>query len=240
MQRNGIRRIRTLVGTLVVAATAGLLMERSGTPVTAAEARCANDGCGTTCHVVPCYPCERGRCGIRGFPCCCCGFCTKRFPDDGWNLPVATPIRRQAVGFQSFWPEQFYGDPTAQRTSSAPMIFQPTDTTQLGFTYQNVPQWRPNPAMLPSDPSPSRFHSRRCYDPCGTGCSTCGPCVSGGPRTPATVRLVRLPGAARGPVSGRPDRIAIVRAPWYRLPRRTTFSRPQERPRVLIPVSLVR
>ena len=34
------------------------------------------------------------------------------------------------------------------------MVYQPTDTTQLGFYYQSVPRWQYRPEMLPAAPRP--------------------------------------------------------------------------------------
>ena len=38
------------------------------------------------------------------------------------------------------------------------MVYQPTDTTQLGFYYQHVPTWQPQPDRLPARPIPSQWN----------------------------------------------------------------------------------
>ena len=40
------------------------------------------------------------------------------------------------------------------------MIGQQTDTAQSGYYYQHVPQWQPNPRMLPPAPHPRTWHYR--------------------------------------------------------------------------------
>ena len=57
------------------------------------------------------------------------------------------------------------------------MVYQATDTTQLGYSYAHVPTWRRNSGMIPPTPIPSNFHGRFC--PHG---SSCGPVHGGGCR----------------------------------------------------------
>ena len=38
----------------------------------------------------------------------------------------------------------------------------PTDTTQLGYYYQTVPRWHPNPNMVPPAPNPRQWHQPLC------------------------------------------------------------------------------
>jgi len=89
------------------------------------------------------------------------------WPDAGWNRPMPTALQRTPVVYSRRWPQTWAGQPGAARAAAPPMVFQPTDTTQLGFTYHRVPQWQPNPQMLPRAPWPATWHSRRCP---GNGC----------------------------------------------------------------------
>ncbi len=89
------------------------------------------------------------------------------WPDAGWNRPMPTAMQRTPVVYSRRWPQTWAGQPGAARAAAPPMVFQPTDTTQLGFIYHGVPQWQPNPRMLPRAPWPATWHSRRCP---GNGC----------------------------------------------------------------------
>lgn len=92
--------------------------------------------------------------------CWCCN--TKAFPDSGWAPPAHVPVTRSGGSYSSYWPNQWYGNPGGDAFPYHPMVYQPTDTTQLGYSYANVPTWRPNPGMIPPVPSPSMFHHRYC------------------------------------------------------------------------------
>jgi hypothetical protein len=85
-------------------------------------------------------------------------------PDYGFVPPTSLPvIERVPVEYTRYWPDQFYG--TSGMTYSAvqfPMVYIPTDTTQLGYTYQYVPHWRPNPNMLPPAPNVDEWQRRAC------------------------------------------------------------------------------
>ena len=142
-----------------------------------------------------CEPCGKQRCGLRGtwrdfgtnwtgrcgpigraarwgFPGArCLKYCmdTKGSGDSGWAPPARMPVNRTHTGFGSF---SNYG---GGAYGGAPMVYQPTDTTQLGYTYAHVPTWRRNPNMIPQTPNPSNFHSRFCpRDP------RCGMCIDSG------------------------------------------------------------
>jgi hypothetical protein len=130
-------------------------------------------------------PCEGGACAHGGEchdPHCCLheflmhgnanclygwlpgdGACTHS-PDYGWTRPVKYPIRRVPVEYHRYWPTKWYGEPgTVQPYPTGrqfPVVFTPTDTTQLGYYYQRVPTWRPNPAMIPPPPFPTQWHHR--------------------------------------------------------------------------------
>lgn len=79
-------------------------------------------------------------------------------PAYGWAPPARHPIYRLPVHYQKFWPNFWYGQPGIY-APLFPMVYQPTDTTQLGFYYQRVPYWQPNPAMVPQTrPWPQQWH----------------------------------------------------------------------------------
>ena len=128
----------------------------------------------------PCGPtgrlAKRG-CKLAQTACWCCN--TKAFPDSGWAPPTNMPINRTGTGFQNFMSN---GGPYA----GAPMVYQPTDTTQLGYSYAHVPTWQRNPGMVPPTPIPSNFHGRFCpsNQACGSsygGCQTGGGMMGGYP-----------------------------------------------------------
>lgn len=87
-------------------------------------------------------------------------------PDHNWSRPVKHPIRRGPVEYRRYWPDKWYGEPgSAPRQAHFPVVAVPTDTTQLGYYYQRVPTWRPNPAMVPTRPWPPFWHRRECPGP---------------------------------------------------------------------------
>jgi hypothetical protein len=121
-----------------------------------------------------CGPISRAaRMGVPGARqlCWCCK--TKGSGDSGWAPPARLPVNRTGGWYQSYWPGQWYGNPGGGFVGGAPIIYQPTDTTQLGYSYNRVPTWRPNPGMIPRVPSPSNFHARMCprQRGCLTGCN---------------------------------------------------------------------
>lgn len=83
-------------------------------------------------------------------------------PDYGWNVPTKVPVVRRGVTYYRYWPEQWYGtgSPAAGQYRTYPQVYSPTDTTQLGYTYQQVPYWQPAPYRLPQPPVPSQWHVR--------------------------------------------------------------------------------
>lgn len=83
-------------------------------------------------------------------------------PDYGFNTPVKVPVVRRGVTYYRYWPEQWHGTGTAPagQYRSYPQVYAPTDTTQLGYYYQQVPYWQPAPGRLPPPPVPSQWHVR--------------------------------------------------------------------------------
>lgn len=78
-----------------------------------------------------------------------------------WMRPIRRPLYRVPVQYARYWPTPYYTgayDPSAQYAQPLPMVYQPTDTTQLGFYYQRVPQWQPRPNAIPGPPWPPNWH----------------------------------------------------------------------------------
>lgn len=122
----------------------------------------------------PCGPVGKAaRCGVPGAACIrhCCS--TKAFPDAGWAPPAHTAVGYTSRGFSA------YTGNSGPFAGGAPMVYQPTDTTQLGYSYANVPTWQPDPSRIPPTPHPSMFHNRAC--PCGgvNGCCLHQPYYAG-------------------------------------------------------------
>ncbi len=82
----------------------------------------------------------------------------KHSPDYGYSPPAKYPLHRRGVEYDRYYPSQWYGAGADYSQSQAPMVYQATDTTQLGFYYQHVPYWRPMPERLPPRPIPSQWH----------------------------------------------------------------------------------
>jgi hypothetical protein len=70
--------------------------------------------------------------------------------------PAVWPVASTPNTYQYYWAPQLMGVPAASVQPAAvyPMIYHPTDTTQLGFSYQHVPRWGYRPEMLPPAPTP--------------------------------------------------------------------------------------
>lgn len=120
-----------------------------------------------------CQQCEGDSCECKK----CCKGC---YPADaGWGRPMRNPIYRIPVSYLKRWPDAVSGNTASGAAPVYPMVYQPTDTTQLGFTYQVAPRWQANPAMLPPMPWPNQWHSRECgYRGC-CGNPNCDKCLFG-------------------------------------------------------------
>jgi hypothetical protein len=83
-------------------------------------------------------------------------------PDYGWAPPDKAAIRRNYVRYTQYHPATWYGAAanSKQQYRRYPIIGQPTDTAQMGYNYQQVPQWQPRPAMIPGTPDPRNWHWR--------------------------------------------------------------------------------
>lgn len=88
------------------------------------------------------------------------GFYT-RSPDYGYIRVRKVPIERRHFSYERYWPAKWYGQPgSGQMSQHFPTVAVPTDTTQLGYYYQPVPQWQPNSAKIPPAPHPLQYHFR--------------------------------------------------------------------------------
>lgn len=81
-------------------------------------------------------------------------------PDYGFSAPGKSPIYRQSVQYNQYFPNAWYGTPGGSIAPGVvyPTVYMPTDTTQLGYYYQHVPFWMPNPNALPPRPIPAQWH----------------------------------------------------------------------------------
>lgn len=138
-------------------------------PTSRADEACPT--CPQPCPTCPGY--ARTGCHDCGHDCClkpivkwalCCDYYILP-PDYGWNVPTKVPVVRRGVTYDRYWPEQWYGtgSPAAGQDRSYPQVYSPTDTTQLGYTYQQVPYWQPAPYRLPPAPVPSQWHVREAH-----------------------------------------------------------------------------
>jgi len=84
-------------------------------------------------------------------------------PDHGWEVPGKAPLVRRYSTYSRFHPENWYGAGNGGRAAARrryPVIGQPTDTAQMGYSYQHVPTWQPQPAAIPGKPDPRNWHWR--------------------------------------------------------------------------------
>jgi hypothetical protein len=106
----------------------------------------------------PTGDCPNGHCHHgHGYGCFQESYC-KKSPDYGYSPPAKYPLHRRGVQYNTYFPNQWYGLPGGGTAGGYPMVYQATDTTQLGFYYQHVPYWQPNPNMLPQRPVPAQWH----------------------------------------------------------------------------------
>ena len=111
----------------------------------------------------------------------CLGRCcaTKAYPDSGWAPPVRLPVNYDSAWYAAYHPQAFYGNPGGGFVANYPTVYQPTDTTQLGYYYHNVPTWQSRPGMIPPTPRPIDYHARMCLGANG-GCHSCQGGYGGG------------------------------------------------------------
>jgi hypothetical protein len=90
----------------------------------------------------------------------CCA--TKAYPDSGWAPPAHVPVHYDGAWYGSYHPQALYGNPGGGFAANHPVVYAPTDTTQLGYYYTKVPTWQSRPDLIPPAPNPSNFHHRIC------------------------------------------------------------------------------
>ncbi len=77
-----------------------------------------------------------------------------------FSPPVKRPIYRQGVAYYKMFPDAWTGQQAVPVTNyQYPVIYMPTDTTQLGYYYQHVPYWQHRQGMVPPPPVPSQWHT---------------------------------------------------------------------------------
>lgn len=114
-----------------------------------------------SCPTGNCPPsagCPTGHCHGGCFGGFCGDYYCKHSPDYGYGPPAKWPLQRRGVEYTHYYPQQWYGAGADYSGSYAPMVYQPTDTTQLGYKYQHVPFWQPMPNRLPPRPIPAQWH----------------------------------------------------------------------------------
>ena len=116
---------------------------------------CPTDGSGAGYCPGQGYPCNGHGCFGKG---CFAEHYCKHSPDYGYSPPAKYPLQRRGVEYQNYYPAQWYGAGGDYLPATAPMVYSPTDTTQLGFYYQHVPFWQPQPNRLPARPIPAQWH----------------------------------------------------------------------------------
>jgi hypothetical protein len=80
-----------------------------------------------------------------------------RPPTAGWVAPGVIPMHRMWVPYHKFFPNPWMGQPAGPQVR-LPVIYMPTDTTQLGYYYQHVPHWHTYANMIPPVPRPIDWH----------------------------------------------------------------------------------
>jgi len=82
-------------------------------------------------------------------------------PDHGWEPPGKASVRRKYSTYSQYHPQQWYGARTGGKSPEYrryPVVGQPTDTAQMGYSYQQVPTWQPQPGRIPGTPDPRNWH----------------------------------------------------------------------------------
>ena len=83
-------------------------------------------------------------------------------PGTGWCAPGKVPVARERVEYWKYYPNYWSGYGPGPVTPFKPMVYTPTDTTQLGFYYQHAPSWHAQPWRVPGPPHPAYWHNRYC------------------------------------------------------------------------------
>lgn len=80
-----------------------------------------------------------------------------RPPTTGWVAPGRIATNRMWVPYWKFYPNAWSGQAAGPQVR-LPVIYTPTDTTQLGYYYQHVPHWHSYANMIPPVPRPVDWH----------------------------------------------------------------------------------
>ncbi|HVJ84960.1 MAG TPA: hypothetical protein VM452_04900 [Caulifigura sp.] len=127
-----------------------------------------------------------------------CGGCTLP-PDAGWSPPGKVAMWRRGVAYNKFFPDCWTGQPVAPVVPGMPRaqhVYMPTDTTQLGFYYQQVPYWQPVGGMIPAAPNPDDWHQPLLGDVGVVGTAgVASNCPAGAPAAAAAEPTVDAPAA---------------------------------------------
>jgi len=135
-----------MLRSLILFSAAGMLLLPAGTLQAQDYCQCQQ------CQCQDCQNCDDGGAG-------CPLMAGKNWPDAGWDPPARLPVNRDGIWYQNAWPQAWYGNSGGEFIGNAPSVYQPTDTTQLGYSYARVPTWR-NVRMIPPMPYPSAYHAR--------------------------------------------------------------------------------
>jgi hypothetical protein len=168
----GVVRISSpRTSSLVQPASSQSVQQTGGHGMGYSQAPCQSGNCptgnGYQVGGCPTGNCPTGGCPTGNCPRGCRGGCfqgkfgeyyCKHSPDYGYSPPAKYPLQRRGVQYQNRFPTQWYGAGADYSGSYAPMVYQPTDTTQLGYKYQHVPFWQPMPNRLPPRPIPAQWN----------------------------------------------------------------------------------
>ncbi|MFM7057439.1 MAG: hypothetical protein ACKO2P_11020, partial [Planctomycetota bacterium] len=110
-----------------------------------------------------CQQCQNGA-SCEDPACCLCRI--RLYPDACWNPPVNMPVNYNWAWYGLSAPQAPYGAPGGGFIAQHPSVYQPTDTTQLGYYYHKVPTWQCQPGRVPGVPNPALFHARICPTNC--------------------------------------------------------------------------
>ncbi len=117
-------------------------------------------------HAVVSADCEQCRNGATCEDPACCLSRIRLYPDACWNPPVSLPVNHNWAWYGLSAPQAPYGAPGGGFIGQYPSVYQPTDTTQLGYYYHKVPTWQSQPGRVPGVPNPAVFHARICPTNC--------------------------------------------------------------------------
>lgn len=164
-ERPGMMRISSPKTSSLIKPASGQSIQQVGGHHMAYGQACPTGNCPPAtvgnCPTGNCPPsagCPTGHCHGGCFNGICGDYYCKHSPDYGYGPPAKYPLQRRGVEYQNYYPHQWYGAGADYSGSYAPMVYQPTDTTQLGYKYQHVPFWQPMPNRLPPKPIPAQWH----------------------------------------------------------------------------------